>query len=71
MLDVLAAHFDVIIVDTPAAAESIDAQTVAMCAGGALIVTRKNASRVSQVLAVADSLVAARATVVGAVLNEF
>ena len=66
-----AKEFDVILVDTPAAADSADAQTITMRAGGALIVVRKNVSRFWRVRGVADNTVQASATVVGTVLNEF
>jgi capsular exopolysaccharide synthesis family protein len=71
LLQSLASRFDVILLDTPAAAESADAQTIAMRAGAALIVARKNETRIAQVQGVADSLVHARATVLGVLLNEF
>lgn len=66
----LATEFDVILLDTPAAVEYSDAQATAACAGAALIVIRKNSTRISQVRHVTDTL-QGRATVVGAVLNEF
>jgi receptor protein-tyrosine kinase len=71
LLQSLAARFDVIILDTPAAGESADAQCVAMRAGGALIVARKNETRIAQVQGVTENLVHAKATVVGVLLNEF
>ena len=66
----LAMEFDVILLDTPAAAEYSDAQATAACTGAALIVIRKNSTRISQVRHITDTL-QGRATVVGAVLNEF
>lgn len=66
----LATEFDVILLDTPAAAEYSDAQTIAACAGAALIVIHKNTTRISQVRRITDGL-QGRGTVVGAVLNEF
>ncbi|MBI2318574.1 MAG: chain length determinant protein tyrosine kinase EpsG [Betaproteobacteria bacterium] len=66
----LATEFDVILLDTPAAVEYSDAQATAACAGAALIVIRKNSTRISQVRHITDTL-QGRATVVGAVLNEF
>lgn len=66
----LATEFDVILLDTPAAVEYSDAQAIAACAGAALIVIHKNTTRISQVRRVTDAL-QGRATVVGAVLNEF
>jgi len=71
MLDELARKFDVILVDTPAAGEYADAQTVAARAGAALIVARKNKTPMSKALRVAEDLTQAKATVVGTVLNNF
>ncbi len=64
-------EFDVILLDTPAAAYSGEAQTVTLRAGAALIVVRKNASRKWQVRAVADHSGQASVNVIGTVLNEF
>lgn len=66
----LAMEFDVILLDTPAAVEYSDAQAIAACAGAALIVVHKNNTRISQARRMTDAL-QGRATVVGAVLNEF
>jgi len=71
LLGELRQKFDVILLDSPAATEYADAQTVAMCVGAALIVVRKNATRMWRVRGVSDSVVQGNATVVGAVLNDF
>ena len=71
LLQALANEFDVIILDSPAAAEYADAQTLAERAGAALIVARRNATRISQVRSVIDGLSQGRTTVVGTVLNDF
>ncbi len=71
LLQELANEFDVIILDSPAAAEYADAQTLAERAGAALIVARRNATRISQVRSVIDGLSQGRTTVVGTVLNDF
>ena len=63
--------FDCIVVDTPAAIEFADAHIVASRTGGAIIVARKNVSRVNQIRAVAIGLTDARATMVGTVLNDY
>ncbi len=70
LLNELTVYFDFIIVDTPPAVVSTDAQSVAACTGAALIVALRDASRIAQVRGVADSMAAARAAVVGTVLNE-
>jgi chain length determinant protein tyrosine kinase EpsG len=64
-------HVDMILLDSPPAADSADAQTLAMRAGAALVVVRKDGSRMARVQHVAQSVKRARSTVVGAVLNEF
>ncbi|MBC7803881.1 MAG: chain length determinant protein tyrosine kinase EpsG [Candidatus Parcubacteria bacterium] len=71
LLKQLAAQLDVILLDTPAASESADAQTVAVRAGAALIVARKNSARTWRVQGVSDSVAQGRATIVGAVLNSY
>jgi receptor protein-tyrosine kinase len=71
LLERLAAHVDFILIDTPPAAESADAQTVAARAGAALFVMRKNQSRLWRVQAIAESVARTRTAVLGAVLNDF
>jgi chain length determinant protein tyrosine kinase EpsG len=71
LLHECATEFDVILLDTPAAAETTDAQTVTMRAGCALIVVRKNASRAWRVRGIADHAVQTNTTIVGTVLNDF
>jgi receptor protein-tyrosine kinase len=64
-------RFDVILLDSPAASESGDAKTVAVRAGAALIVARKNIAKMWRVRGVSDTVTQASATVVGTVLNDF
>src|SRR5882672_2462250 len=64
-------HVAVIILDSPAAAESADAQTLAVRAGAALLVARKNVTRMARAKRVADSVLQAKGTIVGAVYNDF
>lgn len=71
LLERLAEHVDFILIDTPPAAESADAQTVAARARAALFVVRKNHSRLWRVQAIAESVARTRAAVLGAVLNDF
>jgi chain length determinant protein tyrosine kinase EpsG len=71
LLKQLAEHLDVILIDTSAAGESADAQTVAVRAGAALIVARKNSARTWRVQGISDSVAQGRATIVGAVLNSY
>ena len=71
LLKELATEFDILIIDTPAAADTADAQTITMRAGGGLIVVRKNASRAWRVRGIADHAIQTSATIVGTVLNDF
>jgi receptor protein-tyrosine kinase len=71
LLNQLADQVDIILLDSPATSESADAQMIAVRAGGAMIVVRKNASRAWRVQGVSDDVLDAKATVVGAVLNDF
>jgi protein-tyrosine kinase len=71
LLRELGENFDVILFDSPAAANYADAQTVAARAGAALIIARKNVARMWRVRGVSDSVAHASVTIVGTVLNEF
>jgi chain length determinant protein tyrosine kinase EpsG len=64
-------QFDIIIIDTPAATETADAQIVAKRVGGALMVARRNLTRQAQLTSATQSLVQTGVTVVGSVFNEF
>ena len=64
-------HYDVVIVDTAPASDTSDAQTVAGRAGGALLVSRLNKTRISQLTNIRDQLLISGVTVVGAVVNDF
>ena len=71
MLEELERKFDVILLDSPAAALYADAETVAVRAGAALVVARKHAARMWRVRGVSDTVSHASTTIVGAVLNDF
>ena len=71
LLAELGQKFDVILLDSPAVTDHADAQTLAVRAGAALIVARKNATRMWQVRGVSDSVAQGNATIVGTVLNDF
>jgi chain length determinant protein tyrosine kinase EpsG len=64
-------QFDVIIIDTPPAAETADAQIVAKRVGGALMLARRGVTRQAQLTAATQSLVQTGVNVVGSVFNEF
>lgn len=71
LLEELRKSFDVILIDSPAAARYADAQAIAVRAGAALLVARNDVTRLSQTKAVSQTLAQSGAAVVGAVLNSF
>lgn len=71
LLKELTQKYHIILLDSPAAAEYADAQTLAVRAGAALIVARKNATRMWQLRGVSDTVAQASVTVIGTVLNDF
>jgi chain length determinant protein tyrosine kinase EpsG len=71
LLRQLAIQVDVILLDTPAAGATTDAHTVAVRAGAAIIVAKSNAARTWRVQGVSDTVAQAKATIVGAVLNDY
>ena len=70
-VDILLRQFDVALFDTPATNENADALTVAGVLGYALVVARRNFSFVKDIETLATQLSAARATVIGSVLNDY
>jgi len=71
LLHQLAPQLDVILLDTPASSDAADAQHIAVRAGGALIVARKNSARTWRVQGVSETVAQSRVTIVGSVLNVF
>ena len=71
LLAMLSGRYDVIIIDTPAADEGADAQTIAVRTRAALLVARQNTSYVGDLQDLSDSLHHAMAAVVGVVMNSF
>jgi protein-tyrosine kinase len=71
LLQELIPQVDVILIDSPAAADTADAQIIAVRAGAALMVARKNAVRRWRVQGVSHSVVQARTPIVGSVLNDY
>lgn len=64
-------QFDVIIVDTPPASVTSDAQTIAARCGGALLVSRLNETRMSDLVNVRDQLTMSDVQIVAAIVNDF
>lgn len=67
----LSAQFDVVLMDTPPAARSADAQMLASACGGAMLVTRKNKTHTRAARKVVAELTGTAIQMVGAVVNEF
>ena len=64
-------RYDVIIADTPPAGQISDAQSVAVRCGGALLVSRLNHTRLSELLSARDHITVTGARVVGMAINDF
>jgi chain length determinant protein tyrosine kinase EpsG len=62
-------NFDIVLIDTPAANASSDAQAIAARAGGALVVARENRSRREALERLVESIQSTQSEVVGSVLN--
>jgi protein-tyrosine kinase len=67
----LASKFDHVVVDTPAAVHGADAAVIASRCGAALIVARKNASRVGMLQELVASFSGIPVKLAGVVVNEF
>ena len=70
LLQSISHDFDVVIIDTPAARKYADAQTIAVRAGAALMLTRKNQSSIPDIMQLSQTLQQSGATLVGSVLND-
>jgi receptor protein-tyrosine kinase len=71
LLDELAGEFGVIIIDTPAATEFADTQTIATRSSGALLLARKHRTIVSALGSLTDNLRQTGVQVVGSIVTEF
>jgi len=67
----LASKFDHVVVDTPAAIHGADASVIAARCGAALIIARKNASRVAWLQEMVASFDGMPSRVAGVVMNEY
>ena len=67
----LASKFDHVVVDTPSAAHGSDAGVIAARCGAALVVARKDASRMAQLQELVASVQGTTARMAGVILNEF
>jgi protein-tyrosine kinase len=71
LLKQLRADYDVIILDTPAAKPTADAQTIAFRAGSALVLARRNVTHLDDTASVVTQIDNTGATTVGTVFNSF
>ena len=65
------AEYDVVLIDTPAVTEYADAQSIAFRAGDALLVSRKDLTRVADTERAVRDLSDASARIVGTLMNAF
>ncbi|MFZ2855712.1 MAG: chain length determinant protein tyrosine kinase EpsG [Rhodocyclaceae bacterium] len=70
MLHTLSRNFDVVLLDTPAASRYAEAQTIAVRAGAAIMLTRLNRSSLHDLTHLTHSLQQSDTTLVGSVLND-
>ena len=71
MLKELVKYFDFIIIDTPPAIYQGDVVSIASAAGSALLVARRDRSRMTYMKNLRNTLAQADVNVVGSVLNIF
>jgi chain length determinant protein tyrosine kinase EpsG len=67
----LTAGFDHVIVDTPAAVYGVDAQVIAARCGAALVLARKNESRVGVLQKFVSALTESSARIAGVIMNDY
>lgn len=71
LMKIVAESYDVVLIDTPPAIQSADAQTISAHSGGALMVSKLNHTKLADLEEVKNNLVMTGASIVGAVVNEF
>jgi receptor protein-tyrosine kinase len=71
VLNDLGTRYDVIILDSPSAARGSDFQAIVHKVRGALLLARRNRTRMQACAAMAEEIAAAKASVVGTVLNDY
>ncbi|HEY2463771.1 MAG TPA: polysaccharide biosynthesis tyrosine autokinase [Steroidobacteraceae bacterium] len=70
ILDHFAAQFSLVILDTPAACETADAQILAANAGNAVMIARRNGTPQAKLLAAMEMFTDTGVNVIGSVINE-
>jgi len=71
MLDAYSADYDIILIDTPAASDSADAQAISSRVGAAFLVACNNRTPSVELEQLADTLRDSNVAIVGAILNDF
>lgn len=71
LMRIAAQNYDVVLVDTPPAMESADAQIIAAQCEGALLASRLNYTKLSDISTISNQMKITGAKVVAAVINEF
>jgi protein-tyrosine kinase len=69
LMEIAAAKYGIVIVDTPPMLQCADAQVIAARAGGAVLATKRHATRLTDVLRIKALLEAAGVSMVGAVID--
>jgi protein-tyrosine kinase len=70
ILDHFAAQFSLVVLDTPAASETADAQILAANAGNAVMVARRNSTPQTKLVAAMEMFTDTGVNVIGSVINE-
>jgi chain length determinant protein tyrosine kinase EpsG len=70
ILDHFAAQFSLVILDTPAASETADAQILAANAGNAIMIASRNHTRQAKLVTAMEMLTDTGVNVIGSVINE-
>jgi receptor protein-tyrosine kinase len=71
VLDLFASQYDLIIMDTPATSESADAQILASRADAAVLLVRRNHTRIDELKGAMQNLTESGVHVMGSVVNEY
>jgi protein-tyrosine kinase len=71
ILDHFAAQFSLVILDTPAASETADAQILAANAGNAVMIARRNSTPQAKLVAAMQMFTDTGVNVIGSVINEY
>ncbi len=70
LLDEMVQEYDIVLLDTPAAADYADVHTIAVRASGALLLARSSSTRVSEFRELSKTLNQSGVAMVGSVLND-